>query len=322
VNLPLANRRPHSSTSAAPVRGAASKTAGSTSLITIRGTSDPSYLAPKYRGFPGTLARPIADGLKVSPINPHSLEKLQAVGKYLNGFAQILSKYAVTYIDFYAGPGIVSCRDELSWGSPLMALQCCHRFGQHIFVESDAPAAASLATRSQRLAQRGEDVTILCGRCEDRLSEVLALCPTKQFVLALVDPFRVEFSFESLRTLSTRYKRLDLILLLADGMDLTRNVAQAVASSKNTSARFDRVWGDDSWRRYYDPVKSPRYNASRLREGYVERIRDDLGFPFVDDHYSVHNSKNVSLYSLIHASHHPLGSKLWKGSTAPALPFA
>jgi three-Cys-motif partner protein len=294
---------------------------GSTSSITIHGAKDPSYHAPKYRGFPGTLTPPVADGLKVSPINPHSLEKLQAVGKYLNGFAQILSKHDVTYIDLYAGPGIGSCHGELIWGSPLMALQCCHRFGQHIFVERDASAAASLATRSRRLARRGEKVTILCGQCEDRLSEVLDLCQPTQFVLAVVDPFRVEFSFESLRTLSARYKHLDLILLLADGMDLTRNVAQAVAGSKKTAARFDRVWGDDSWRAYYDPIKTPRYNASRLREGYVERIRNDLGFRFVDDHYSVHNSKNVSLYSLIHASHHPLGSKLWKGSTAPALPF-
>jgi three-Cys-motif partner protein len=295
----------------------------STSSITIHGARDPSYVAPKYRGFPGTLTRPTVDGLKVSRINPHSLEKLQAVGKYLNGFAQILSKHEVTYIDLYAGPGVVSCHDELLWGSPLMALQCCHRFGQHIFVERGASAAASLATRSSRLARRGEEVTVLRGRCEDRLPEVLALCQPRQFVLALVDPFRVEFSFESLRTLSTRYKRLDLILLLADGVDLTRNVAQALGDPNGTSAaRLDRVWGDDSWRACYDPVKSPRYNASRLREGYVERIRNDLGFRFVDDHYSVHNSKNVSLYSLIHASHHPLGSKLWKGSTTPALPFS
>lgn len=295
---------------------------GSTSSITIHGATDPSYVAPKYRGFPGTLSPPTEDGLKVSRISPHSLEKLQAVGKYLNGYAQILSKYEVTYIDFYAGPGIVRCRDELIWGSPLMALQCCHRFGQHIFVERDTSAATSLATRSSRLARRGEDVTILLGRCEDRLPEVLVLCPRKQFVLALIDPFRVEFSFESLRTLSAHYKRLDLLLLLADGVDLTRNVALALAGSKSTSARFDRVWGDDSWRACYDPVKSPRYNASRLREEYVERIRGGLGFAFVDDHYSVHNSKNVSLYSLIHASHHSLGSKLWLGSTTPSLPFS
>lgn len=295
---------------------------GSASSITIHGATDPSYLAPKYRGFPQTLTRPVADGLKVSSIHPHSLEKLQAVGKYVNGFAQVLSKYEVTYIDFYAGPGIVRCRDELFWGSPLMALQCCQRFGQHIFVERDTSAATSLATRSSRLARRAEEVTILQGRCEDCLPEVLELCPPRQFVLALIDPFRVEFGFDSLRTLSVSYKRLDLILLLADGMDLTRNVAQALSTSRGTADRLDRVWGDGSWRTCYDPAKSPRYNASALREGYVERIRNDLGFAFVDDHYSVHNSKNVSLYSLIHASHHTLGSKLWKGSTTPALPFA
>jgi three-Cys-motif partner protein len=283
----------------------------------ITGQTDPDYVPPAFKGFPSTLPPPRNDGLEIMTVKPHTLEKLWAVGKVVNGFARVVKKNRPAYLDCYAGPGIVRSGSTLAWGSPLLALQCADPFARLAFIERDDANYEALTVRSQQLARRGETVTLIRGDAEDCLGDALASCTSTSIVLALVDPFKIEFSMEAVKTLAS-HKKLDIMMLFAEDMDLTRNLQRALDAKADNARRMDRVFGDASWRKTYDVTRGNRYNVRRLREEYLKRLEQQAGFSFIGEPYQIRNSKNVSLYVMLYMSRNKLGLKLWEGATKSA----
>ncbi len=103
---------------------------------------------------------------------------------------------------------------------------------------------------------------------------------------------------------------LDLLLLFAEDMDLTRNLQTALRAS-SSGARIDAVFGDATWRSLYDPRRNNRWVVRRLREEYVSRLRSRAGFGYIGDPYQIRNSRGLPLYVLLYATRHELGLKLW-----------
>ena len=278
--------------------------------------SDPTYTAPAYRGFPKTVPPPSDDGREIMPVEPHSLEKHREFGRVMNAFARVAKSYGPTYLDLYAGPGIVRCQGRLHWGSPMLSLQCADPFRRLVFIEDDARSYEALAARAQDHARRAERVAIFNGGAEECLDEALAECPQQGLTLAVVDPFRLDFSLDAVVRLASRLPRLDLLLLFAEDMDLTRNLQQMLADAAQ-GKRVDAVIGDASWRELYDPAKRDQHTARRVRELYVDRLKNRVGLKFVGEPFQVRNSKNVPLYVLLYATRHELGLKLWTDITKP-----
>ncbi len=277
---------------------------------------DPEYSPPSHRGFPDNLPQPALDGLPVLDIGEHSMVKLKAVGRFANAFSTALKNTdATAYLDLFAGPGLLRSRDndQPLWGTPLIALQCPERFRKLVFVEMNPASAQALLKRAGQAARRGECVTVITALAEDAIPEVIAQLPPKSIVLTLVDPFRVEFSLNALRALTTA-RRVDLILLFADGMDLKRNLDLAMANDKAHAPRFDAAFGGADWRKVVVPHDPPGRSAARLRQLYVDRLKQ-LGFTHFGKDLPVKNSRGAELYVLLYASHVPLGAKLWDDCT-------
>jgi len=250
------------------------------------------------------------------PVEPHSLEKHREFGRVMNAFARVAKSFGPTYLDLYAGPGVVRCQGRVHWGSPMLALQCADPFRRLVFIEDDTRSYDALVARAQALARRGERVSIFNGGAEECLDEALAECPKQGLTLAVVDPFRLDFSMDSVVRLAHYLARLDLLLLFAEDMDLTRNLQQMLADPAK-GRRVDSVLGDGSWRELYDPAKRDQHTARRVRELYVDRLKTRAGFKYVGEPFQVRNSKNVPLYVLLYATRHDLGLKLWTDITKP-----
>ncbi len=277
--------------------------------------SDESYRPPAFHGFPTTLPTVESDGLVTLKIRPHSLAKLEAVGRYCNAFARALKRrWATTYVDLYAGPGVLELEGgKLTWGSPMIALQCADPFNSLVLVEMQPQRANVLLQRARRIARRGEEVCIIQGEAEKTLDDVLRRIPVGSVALTLIDPFRLEFSLEAMATLAGSGKKMDLILLFAEGMDLRRNLQNAIRSAPG-SDRFDKVFGGPEWRDLVQPKNPPARNAVLLRKLYLDRLRR-LGFDHLGREVVVKNSSNVPVYLLMYATRNPLGVRLWDSCT-------
>ena len=128
------------------------------------------------------------------------------------------------YIDLFAGPGrcVLSDGSAEFDGTPLAALQTKVPFSAYHFVESGIEEFKALKTRAKSssrfpsISWYPEDANSAAAKIRNSLSpDALAL--------ALIDPTGLHFHFSSLQTL-VNDRRVDLIYLFPDGMDVRRNL--------------------------------------------------------------------------------------------------
>jgi three-Cys-motif partner protein len=279
---------------------------------------DADYVAPDYRGFPRNLPAPTDDGLSTLEIRPHSRAKLEAVGKFSNAYSQALkNKGGTAYVDFFAGPGLLrdAVSKKLEWGTPQIPLQCPAPFNTVVLVEKDGGSSDALLSRVRTRARRGEHVVVINDSAEAAIDEVIRKVPNGAFALALVDPFRIEFSLDAVRRIATA-RRVDLILLFADGMDLKRNLDLAMAGDTAHAPRFNAAFGGDDWRGVVVAGEPVSRSAAKVIDLYKGKLRS-IGFSHFGKPFVVKNSREVEVYQLLYATRADLGVRLWDECTRP-----
>jgi three-Cys-motif partner protein len=278
---------------------------------------DPTFQAAPFHGFPQSLQPPSPDNLPTLRIKAHSKAKLEAFGRYCNAFSTAMKRHCTAYIDLFAGPGVLQKgHHSLEWGSPLLALQCPHPFNTAIFVEKDQGRWSALATRARQIAKRREHIVLINSSAETALNLMIARVPHDCTTLVLIDPFRIEFSFDALRKLVNTIKRLDVIILFAEGMDLRRNLEAAVKGDESHVKRFDATFGGrDSWYPLVKLSDRPARNAERIREKYVEHLHS-LGL-LTGNPLRVERNRS-RLYLLLFLSRSRFAINLWNNCTRPA----
>lgn len=220
------------------------------------------------------------------------------------------------YIDLFAGPGLCVVDDDSREikGSPLIALSVPYQFTEYHFVEADNRAMAALKERVNRSAPQTA-VKFYSGDANDLIQELVKNLPSSSLNVAVIDPTGLHFRFESLRVL-TEGRKVDLIYLFPEGMDVKRNLETYLSQSKSP---LDEVLGTKEWRSRvtrlipelqegepWEEVTGPIVDIFRnqvLALGYADvKLRSQV---------VVRNRKNVPLYYLVFASRHPLGQEFW-----------
>jgi three-Cys-motif partner protein len=141
---------------------------------------------------------------------------------------------------------------------------------------------------------------------------------SSSLTLALIDPNGLDFSFDALQTL-TDDRRVDLIYLFPDGMDVRRNLERFLEAD----ARLDNVLGTTEWReRMKDQLKQyPMLDETGICPGATTLIlrtfKDQLAkLGYVEvlsgEEIRFKNRKQAPLYKLVFASKHPRGHEFWK----------
>jgi three-Cys-motif partner protein len=271
-----------------------------------------------------SLPQPQDDGLLIDDVGEWATHKHHYLRRFVHAFLVAMKKKkwsGLHYIDLFAGPGILRLEDsrKLEWGSPLIAAQTVGFSALHL-CEKRPKAFQSLQSRIEKLHQRPE-VFWHQGDANQVVAQVAENVPPRSLSLAFLDPYGLHLEFESLRVLAKH--RVDLIIFFPDHLDALRNCHYVYHEQPDSN--LDRYLGKGaSWRTALD--NAPQRNwAEVLRKLYEENIRG-LGYSHFE-HKRI-NGKVGPLYQLIYCSHHPAGTKIWRGiaSTEPdgqrTLPFS
>lgn len=247
-------------------------------------------------------------------------------------------------IDVFAAEGFNRDRDtdELSWGTPLLALSVDDPFDFYFFNDGDADATRTLAERiadphlfgmpvfpldlgsesvgAQAVRIKGEKppgpkAIVSTGDANDTPVFVKMLLPAweqRRYSIALIDPPGFDFRWEAVGQL-TLNERLDLLMLFAEDMDLERNLGRYLGVPDNKAdGYFPHGWREVA--RNSTPHEGPA-----LRRFYKEKLAAQLGYEYTAEFDRViRNAKNSELYKLIFASKHKLGLKIWEKVNGPA----
>lgn len=264
------------------------------------------------------------DGLPTRRSHDYAKDKLEIVERYVYKFATSMKAKgwnALNYIDLFAGYGknrfVPS--GEVRLGSPLISLTTRYPLSNYFLVELGQSEFAALNERV-RASELGGRVRLYNADCNDAVDEIISALneldlnrglAKPSLNLAFVDPEGIEeIHWETVEKLA-RQNRMDLIINFSTSA-ITRNIRRLSDTERITS--IDRFFGTGAWRDIYRNVQFKDKTALRrtLLDLYIDQLSQ---FDYVNDlrseEHVFKNRKNRQIYSLIFASKHPLGVKLW-----------
>jgi len=218
------------------------------------------------------------------------------------------------YIDLFAGPGMNIIRPGATEtdGSPLIALKSQVPFTHCFFNDLNPQFLAALRARAQTVLNAGKpgtppNIEFSNHDCNEAVTRIVRRAPAGSLVLAFVDPFKWELTFDSLANL-TRNRRVDLLYTFHTG-SIKRNAHLVLG-------QVDSSIGGTNWRSRYQEAR--RGEKSRVILDYFEHELAQLGYrpDNVDDRILMRNSRNTPMYHMVYASKHPRGKDFWEKVSA------
>jgi three-Cys-motif partner protein len=228
------------------------------------------------------------------------------------------------YIDLQAGPGknFIEESQKVFLGSPLQALEVVPHFTRFRFNELDGEYYDALNQRV-RVSTQDEKVKVLQGDLNEVVNKICdeiaaidrpyikGLYPS--FNIAFLDPEGLELEWRTVERLASM-KRMDLIINFS-----TMGIQRTIGDKRN-HPRLDAFFGTDEWRqRYNTHPNNWSYQRRELIDFYLSRLQEKFDYytdtdDTLNETYEVRfkNSRNREVYTLIFASKHPLGDKLWR----------
>jgi three-Cys-motif partner protein len=165
-----------------------------------------------------------------------------------------------------------------------------------------------------KLVAPGLDTRYVAGEADERVGEILEHIPSaspthKVLTFIFVDPFSVEFRFETIRRLATRFA--DFLLVLALHMDAKRNLESYLKPKNDRIANF---LDDPGWRpKWRDAERQGRSLTLFLATEYAGAM-ERLGFrrtPIERMYHVRSDDRRLPLYYLAFFSRNELGYTFW-----------
>jgi three-Cys-motif partner protein len=260
-------------------------------------------------------------------IKPHTLEKLNAIQRYIDQFATAMKPTGRTtgfrgfkernYIDLFSGPGmcVIQGNNQEVPGSPVLALSTRYPLSNYYFADIDSIYISALKQRADALVGSASlPKRYFTGDSNQEVHQILRYIDKKLSVnLALIDGFGVECHWSTIEALAS-CQRMDLIILFPQGMSINRNLKQWAESE---SSALDAFFGTDEWREIYQDAGGQARKCIRAFLDLYQRNLRKLGYAQTNQvrELLVRSQNGQKLYYLIFASRHPLGERFWKQAT-------
>lgn len=251
---------------------------------------------------------PHDDGLILPEVGQWAKRKYHFLQRYLDIFSTGMKKWSQRhYIDLFAGAGFARIKEtnEIVAGSPVIAANVKTPFTCIHACERDATKSQALKDRLDRASPPIRH-RVVHADANSAIDELLQEVPSRgALCITFVDPYGLHFDFRTAQCLASI--RSDLIVLLADRMDVMRNWETYYRD--NPESRLDSFLGDPGWREGFLNKPSEAL-VTEFRERYIGRLRT-LGYEHFDSE-PVQNSQGVSIYRLLFATRNPVGLKFWR----------
>jgi three-Cys-motif partner protein len=259
------------------------------------------------------------DGLPVRDVGAWTEDKLFYWNRYIEITTTAMVgnpkwRGGIVYVDLFGGPGICKLRDTSKRvpGSPLLAAWAPKPFSQILVCEKNSGLANAC---KQRLDRQGasDRAQVFDGDCNQEIHRIVKEIPQRSLTLAFVDPEGLHVRFDTLRIL-TDNRRVDLLVLFADRMDILRNVEKIYATQENSN--LDQFMGPESnWRVLWNelPLRDPKRTCDLFADIYKNQLHRQLGFRVFS--HRVMKSSRSPLYRIIYACKHDRGEEFWNKIT-------
>lgn len=292
-------------------------------MIVEPGTSTlrPSCLRYRRRVYDPNPRRGLADdGLYLSTIKRHSLEKIRAHNHNVQMFATATkSRWPQrAYLGLYSGSGRARLEGagEIVETTATSVFRLPDPFTHYVFVDRDPQCTSALESRVRKLSPEA-NVTILTGDVNELVPQIRDTLPSYSrgnglLSYCFVDPFDASLKFSTIRTLGAL--RMDFLILLMLGYDARVNFKRYLEDEANP--RIGDLVDAPNWREEWRRLSAvgrqsvirflmTKFDQAMVRIGY-RPAPAELAFPV-----KVHG-KNVLIYQLVFYSKHRLGQEFWQ----------
>lgn len=256
-------------------------------------------------------------GAPIDEIGYWSEVKLDIIREYAAAYSRILTAKRFLkhlYIDAFAGSGthVKKGSGELVAGSPLNALSVSPPFHEYHFIDLDRRKVAAL----EEMAERQENVHVYHGDCNRVLLDTVlprARWGDYRRALCILDPYGLHLDWRVMAEAGAM-RSIDIFLNFPIA-DINRNVLwrDRQAVSADQVQRFDRFWGDDSWRpvayrpspqgQLWGGPSEEKTSNDALANAFRARLKTVAGFGYVPAPVAMRNTQNAVVYYLYFASH-------------------
>lgn len=170
----------------------------------------------------------------------------------------------------------------------------------------------------QRLQQTPAQNTskVFPGDCNVVVKDITADIPLRALTLAFIDPEALHVRFETIETLASR-GQVDLLILLADRMDIVRNVDRYFQQPHSNLDKF--LGPNSSWREKWPQLMNRTgENICKLfADEYKAQLERHLGYRVFGE--KTMQSSRGPIYRLLYASKHERGLEFWNKVTRKEL---
>jgi len=260
----------------------------------------------------------VLDQLPVRCVGGWSYDKVYRLVKYFGIFASGMKNAweGLNYVEICSGPGRCIIRDQRTEMDGTALSIITHRvfpnLRKALFIDTDVYVVEVL---NARIASAGKTSTAqaVIGDYNDAagLQSLLAKLPPDCLNLAFIDPTECDFPFNTILAMIQQLRNADLIINVALGTDVNRNLYQAITDSGFAKARtkYETFLGSPGFCGRPDVVRAANAGAhDELRRLFMAEYLGKLatyGYKYTDlrqvEHY----------YHLLFASRHPKGLEFW-----------
>ena len=258
------------------------------------------------------------DGLPLRPVGEWAYDKIYWLVQYFGTFAGSMKNRwdGLNYMEIGSGPGRCIVRENCMEmdGTALAVSRSPHfrSLKRAIFVDASSRVTGILNQRLSAL-NPGTAAQAFVGDYEDpsSLQEVLESLAARSLNFVFIDPTECDVPFATIERIVGQLQNVDLLINVALGTDVNRNIVPAILSPTHTKARekYERFLGIPGFCDRSGVIElAKRANHDELRrkfaEAYNERL-GNLGYLHTDIRPVRH------YYYLLFASRSPKGLEFW-----------
>ena len=258
------------------------------------------------------------DSLAVRCVGDWSYDKIYRLVSYFGIFTGGMKlKWGLNYIEICSGPGRCVIREdgrEID-GTALAIINHpnCELLQNALFIDNSPEVVETLTKRidalkaSKKASAKIGDYTDSVG-----LTSLLASLPANRLNLCFLDPTECDVPFTTIKNIAKILGKVDFIINVAIGTDVSRNIANAIlepsfATVRQKYASFlgDETFFDRDDIRAFATLGKFEELRREFINAYVQRLTQ-LGFPHTDIRPVKH------YYYLLFASGNPKGLEFWE----------
>ena len=260
----------------------------------------------------------VLDQLPVRCVGGWSYDKIYRLVKYFGIFANGMKNAwkGLNYVEICSGPGRCIIRDQRTEMDGTALSIITHpvflNLRKAFFIDADGGVVEAL---NARIAAAGKtpSAQAFIGDYNDAdgLRSLLAKLPSDCLNLAFIDPTECDIPFDTIVAVIEQLRNADLIINVALGTDVNRNLYLAITDPGFGKARtkYESFLGSPGFCQRPEVVKLARAGAhDELRRLFMAEYLKNLaaqGYQHTDlrqvEHY----------YHLVFASRHPRGLEFW-----------